>query len=90
MTRFGQSGALDNFQVEGDVPVRVPMMQQDNYPVKMGSDSDLSCVVSSVFLLVPASLRGSETFGVSLHPDRSDPDAGRRQHVHIPARRCHS
>lgn len=89
MTRFGQSGALDNFQVEGEASVRVPMMQQDNYPVKMGSDSDLSCTVSSVFLLVPANLRGSETVGVSLLPDRSDPDAGGRQHVHIPAGRRH-
>uniref|UniRef100_A0A8C8DVR7 Serpin domain-containing protein n=1 Tax=Oryzias sinensis TaxID=183150 RepID=A0A8C8DVR7_9TELE len=48
VTRFGQSGALDNFQVEGEVPVRVPMMQQDNYPVKMGSDSDLSCVIAQI------------------------------------------
>ncbi|RVE63417.1 hypothetical protein OJAV_G00135860 [Oryzias javanicus] len=48
MTRFGQSGALDNFQVEGEAPVRVPMMQQDNYPVKMGSDSDLSCTIAQI------------------------------------------
>lgn len=46
VTRFGQSGAVQNFQVDGGAPVRVPMMQQDNYPVKMGADSDLSCTVS--------------------------------------------
>lgn len=46
LTRFGRSGAVQNFQVDGGAPVRVPMMQQDNYPVKMGADSDLSCTVS--------------------------------------------
>lgn len=45
-TRFGQSAATENFQVDGGAPVRVPMMQQDNYPVKMGVDSDLGCTVS--------------------------------------------
>lgn len=45
-TRFAQSGGLENFQVDGAAPVRVPMMQQDNYPVKMGVDSDLGCTVS--------------------------------------------
>lgn len=49
MTRFGQSGAMENFQVDGGVPVRIPMMQQDNYPVKMGVDSDLSCTVSAFY-----------------------------------------
>ncbi|XP_069000078.1 pigment epithelium-derived factor isoform X2 [Embiotoca jacksoni] len=47
-TRFGQSGALENFQVDSGAPVRVPMMQQDNYPVKMGADSDLSCTIAQV------------------------------------------
>lgn len=48
VTRFGQSGAMENFQVEGGAPVRVPMMQQDNYPVKMGADSDLSCTIAQI------------------------------------------
>lgn len=47
-TRFGQSGELENFQVDGAAPVRVPMMQQDNYPVKMGVDSDLSCTITQI------------------------------------------
>lgn len=61
MTRFSQSGALENFQVENGAPVRVPMMQQDNYPVKMGVDSDLSCTVS-VLINTPEewSLKGSQ------------------------------
>ncbi|KAF3840542.1 hypothetical protein F7725_006404 [Dissostichus mawsoni] len=46
VTRFGQSGVMANFQVDGAAPVRVPMMQQDNYPVKIGADSDLSCTES--------------------------------------------
>lgn len=48
VTRFGQSGVMTNFQVEGQTPVRIPMMQQDNYPVKMGADSDLSCVIAQI------------------------------------------
>lgn len=48
MTRFSQGGVQQDFQVENGAPVRVPMMQQDNYPVKMGVDSDLSCTVSVV------------------------------------------
>ncbi|XP_041865104.1 pigment epithelium-derived factor [Melanotaenia boesemani] len=47
-TRFSQSGAQDNFQVEGGAPTRIPMMQQDNYPVKMGVDSDLSCTIAQI------------------------------------------
>uniref|UniRef100_A0A3P8S4W2 Serpin domain-containing protein n=1 Tax=Amphiprion percula TaxID=161767 RepID=A0A3P8S4W2_AMPPE len=47
-TRFGQSGVLESFQVDGAAPVRVPMMQQDNYPVKMGADSDLSCTIAQI------------------------------------------
>ncbi|XP_047463562.1 pigment epithelium-derived factor [Mugil cephalus] len=47
-TRFGQSGQLEDFQVDGSAPVRVPMMQQDNYPVKMGVDSDLSCTIAQI------------------------------------------
>lgn len=45
-TRFGQSGVMENFQVDGSGPVRIPMMHQGNYPIKMGADSDLSCTVS--------------------------------------------
>ncbi|KAF3705460.1 Pigment epithelium-derived factor [Channa argus] len=48
VTRFGQSGGLENFQVEGGTPVRIPMMQQDNYPIKMGADSDLSCTIAQI------------------------------------------
>ncbi|XP_051250833.1 pigment epithelium-derived factor isoform X1 [Dicentrarchus labrax] len=48
VTRFGQSGAMENFQVEGGAPVRISMMQQDNYPVKMGADSDLSCTIAQI------------------------------------------
>ncbi|XP_070773505.1 pigment epithelium-derived factor [Enoplosus armatus] len=48
VTRFGQSGAMENFQVDGGAPVRIPMMQQDNYPVKMGVDSDLSCTIAQI------------------------------------------
>ncbi|XP_013867603.1 pigment epithelium-derived factor isoform X2 [Austrofundulus limnaeus] len=47
-TRFSQSGALENFQVVGGAPVQIPMMQQDNYPVKMGVDSDLGCTITQI------------------------------------------
>ncbi|CAB1437302.1 unnamed protein product [Pleuronectes platessa] len=40
VTRFSNSGVMDDFQVDGATPVRIPMMQQDNYPVKMGDRSD--------------------------------------------------
>uniref|UniRef100_UPI0037E93277 pigment epithelium-derived factor n=1 Tax=Semicossyphus pulcher TaxID=241346 RepID=UPI0037E93277 len=48
VTRFGQTGVLENFQVDGKAPVRIPMMQQDNYPMKMGADSDLSCTIAQI------------------------------------------
>ncbi|KAM7397481.1 hypothetical protein PAMA_005667 [Pampus argenteus] len=48
VTRFGQSGTLENFQVDGGAPVRIPMMQQDNYPIKMGVDPDLSCTIAQI------------------------------------------
>ncbi|XP_074467046.1 pigment epithelium-derived factor [Sebastes fasciatus] len=48
VTRFGQSAAMENFQLDGGLPVRVPMMQQDNYPVKMGIDPDLSCTIAQI------------------------------------------
>ncbi|XP_053703858.1 pigment epithelium-derived factor isoform X2 [Synchiropus splendidus] len=46
VTRFGQTGVMDNFQLDSGASVRVPMMQQDNYPVKMGVDPDLRCTVA--------------------------------------------
>ncbi|XP_069366147.1 pigment epithelium-derived factor [Paralichthys olivaceus] len=48
VTRFSNSGVMEEFQVDGAAPVRVPMMQQDNYPVKMGADSDLSCTIAQI------------------------------------------
>ncbi|XP_056140836.1 pigment epithelium-derived factor [Lampris incognitus] len=48
VTRFGQSGAMQNFQLDGKPPVRIPMMQQDNYPIKMGIDSDLGCTIAQI------------------------------------------
>nr|XP_061787005.1 pigment epithelium-derived factor-like [Nerophis lumbriciformis] len=49
-TAFRQAPTLDNFQQEGKAPVRVPMMQQDNYPVKMGIDPDLSCTIAQIVM----------------------------------------
>ena len=57
VTRFGQSGAMEEFQVEGGAPVRVPMMHQDNYPMKLGIDSDLGCTVINTRRTSSASLR---------------------------------
>lgn len=37
---------MESFQIDNGAPVTIPMMQQDNYPIKMGVDSDLSCTVS--------------------------------------------
>ncbi|XP_041657269.1 pigment epithelium-derived factor [Cheilinus undulatus] len=50
VTRFGQTGLMENFQIDGGAPVRVPMMQQENYPVKMGADSDLSCTIAQILM----------------------------------------
>lgn len=36
---------MDNFQVDGQAPVLIPMMEQENYPVKMGKDPDIGCTV---------------------------------------------
>ncbi|XP_037125975.1 LOW QUALITY PROTEIN: pigment epithelium-derived factor, partial [Syngnathus acus] len=49
MTAF-QPQSLQNFQQEGKAPVRVPMMQQEHYPIKMGVDSDLSCTIAQILL----------------------------------------
>uniref|UniRef100_A0A667YIX8 Serpin domain-containing protein n=2 Tax=Myripristis murdjan TaxID=586833 RepID=A0A667YIX8_9TELE len=48
VTRFGQSGAKGDFQLDGKAPARVPMMQEDNYPVKMGVDPDLGCTIAQI------------------------------------------
>uniref|UniRef100_A0A3Q4HLV8 Serpin domain-containing protein n=1 Tax=Neolamprologus brichardi TaxID=32507 RepID=A0A3Q4HLV8_NEOBR len=68
-TRFARSGGLENFQVDGAAPVRVPMMQQDNYPVKMGVDSDLGCTIAqlqmqndvSMFIFLPEDVTSNMT-----------------------------
>ncbi|KAM3868554.1 pigment epithelium-derived factor [Diretmus argenteus] len=49
-TRFSQSGAMEDFRLDGKAPVRIPMMQQDNYPVKMGIDSDLGCTIAQIHM----------------------------------------
>lgn len=48
ITRFGQSGAMEDFQLDGEAPTRIPMMHQDNYPIKMGVDSDLGCSIAQI------------------------------------------
>ncbi|CDQ76086.1 unnamed protein product [Oncorhynchus mykiss] len=48
ITRFSQSGLMEDFQLDGEVPARIPMMQQDNYPVKMGVDPDLGCTIAQI------------------------------------------
>lgn len=48
ITRFGQSGQMENFQLDGEAPARIPMMQEDNYPIKMGIDSDLGCTIAQI------------------------------------------
>ncbi|KAG7264349.1 hypothetical protein CRUP_020874 [Coryphaenoides rupestris] len=35
-------------KVDGGAPVRVPMMHQDNYPMKLGIDSDLGCTIGQI------------------------------------------
>ena len=47
LMRFGQSGSMDTFQVDNGAAASIPMMKQDNYPVKMGVDSDLQCTVNA-------------------------------------------
>ncbi|KAJ7996056.1 hypothetical protein DPEC_G00233120 [Dallia pectoralis] len=69
ITRFSQSGAMEDFQVDGEAPARVPMMQQDNYPVKMGVDPDLGCTIIqiqmqedvSMFVFLPDDVRQNMT-----------------------------
>ncbi|XP_024921283.1 pigment epithelium-derived factor isoform X3 [Cynoglossus semilaevis] len=47
-TRFGTDDQMMNFQLDGGTPVRVPMMQQVNYPMKLGVDSDLGCTIAQI------------------------------------------
>lgn len=69
VTRFGSSGALRQFQVDGAPPVQVRMMQQDNYPIKMGIDTDLSCTIAelplqdglSMYLFLPDAVSSNMT-----------------------------
>ncbi|KAL7853647.1 hypothetical protein AOLI_G00204910 [Acnodon oligacanthus] len=48
ITRFGQAGKMDEFRLDGVAPARIAVMQQSNYPVKMGIDSDLGCTIVQV------------------------------------------
>ncbi|KAI1903262.1 hypothetical protein AGOR_G00025400 [Albula goreensis] len=48
VTKFSQSGQMDNFQVDGAPLAQVPMMKQERYPIKLGSDSDLGCTIAQV------------------------------------------
>lgn len=69
VTRFGSAGPLGRFQLDGTPPVQVPMMQQDNYPIKMGIDSDLSCTIAelplqdglSMYLFLPDAVSSNMT-----------------------------
>ncbi|KAJ0003875.1 hypothetical protein NQD34_010089 [Periophthalmus magnuspinnatus] len=69
VTRFGNSGSMGQFQVDASTSVQVPMMQQDNYPIKMGIDSDLSCTIAelplqdgvSLFLFLPDTVTSNLT-----------------------------
>ncbi|XP_053187185.1 pigment epithelium-derived factor [Scomber japonicus] len=68
-TRFSQSGTSENFQLDGKAPVRIPMMQQENYPIKMGADPDLSCTIAqfqmqddvSMFVFLPDDVTSNMT-----------------------------
>ncbi|KAL4608446.1 pigment epithelium-derived factor [Arapaima gigas] len=48
LTRFSQSGIMQDFQVDGAAPVKTAMMQQERYPIKLGNDPDLGCTVAQV------------------------------------------
>ncbi|KAJ0061537.1 hypothetical protein NL108_005531, partial [Boleophthalmus pectinirostris] len=69
VTRFGSTGSMSQFQVDGSTSVQVPMMRQDNYPIKMGIDSDLSCTIAelpmqdgvSLFLFLPDTVTSNLT-----------------------------
>ena len=53
ITRFSQTSQKENFHLDGEEPVHVPMMHQTNYPIKMGKDSDIGCTVRHYFSLQP-------------------------------------
>ncbi|XP_058272020.1 pigment epithelium-derived factor [Hemibagrus wyckioides] len=48
VTRFSQAGKKEEFQLDGEAPTTIAMMKQDNYPVKLGIDSDLGCTIAQV------------------------------------------
>ncbi|XP_056118137.1 pigment epithelium-derived factor isoform X2 [Rhinichthys klamathensis goyatoka] len=48
ITRFSKANKLENFQRDGEAPTLIPMMEQENYPVKMGIDPDLGCTIAQV------------------------------------------
>ncbi|XP_041932073.1 pigment epithelium-derived factor [Alosa sapidissima] len=48
LTRFSQTSLMENFHLDGEQPVHVSMMHQTNYPLKMGKDSDIGCMIAQV------------------------------------------
>ncbi|NP_001004539.1 pigment epithelium-derived factor precursor [Danio rerio] len=48
ITRFGKPNKMETFRRDGQAPAVIPMMEQENYPVKMGIDSDLGCTIAQV------------------------------------------
>lgn len=47
-THFSQTNQLQNFHLDGEEPVQVSMMHQTNYPLKMGKDSDIGCMIAQI------------------------------------------
>lgn len=45
ITRFSKANKMEDFQRDGEAPTLIPMMEQENYPMKMGIDPDLGCTV---------------------------------------------
>lgn len=48
ITRFSNANKMENFQRDGEAATLIPMMEQENYPVKMGIDPDLGCTIAQV------------------------------------------
>ncbi|XP_048008178.1 pigment epithelium-derived factor [Megalobrama amblycephala] len=48
ITRFSKANKMEDFQRDGEAPTLIPMMEQENYPVKMGIDPDLGCTIAQV------------------------------------------
>ncbi|XP_055036533.2 pigment epithelium-derived factor [Misgurnus anguillicaudatus] len=48
ITSFSKSNKMENFQMDGEAPVLIPMMAQENYPIRMGIDPDLGCTIAQV------------------------------------------